>query len=105
MSKKVAVSPRPAPSAGAPWLLHGFDGAQIHKMTAAEIDRRVRRGMPGRYALGYRDARGAFRIQHVGYAPFDLHAQLKAFLGKSMYFKFRVGPLPARSAPSSLARG
>jgi hypothetical protein len=72
-------------------------------MTSGEIDRLVRRGIPGRFALGYRDARGAFRIQHVGYAPLDLHAELKARLGKSKYFKFRVGPLPARAASGTRA--
>jgi hypothetical protein len=82
-------------SSGAPGLLRGFDRAQSHTMTLEEIDHWVRRGVPGRFALGYRDARGAFRIQYVGYAPVDLNAELKGRLGKSKYFKFRVGPLPA----------
>ena len=80
---------------GAPWLLRGFDRTQTHLMTAAEIDHLVRRGVPGRFVLGYRDARGAFRIQYVGYAAADLNAELKSRIGKSKYFKFRVGPLPA----------
>ena len=63
---------------GAPGLLRGFDRAQAHVMTAEEIDHLVRRGISGRFALGYRDARGAFRIQYVGYAPYDLNAELKA---------------------------
>ncbi len=82
-------------SKGAPGLLRGFDRAQTHPFTLEEIDRLVRRGIPGRYALGYRDARGAFRIQHVGYAPWDLNAELKSRVGRSKYFKFRVGPFPA----------
>jgi len=73
-------------------------------MTAEEIDRLARRETAGRFAMGYRDARGAFRIQHVGYAPYDLHAELKSRLGKSEYFKFRVGPLAAGSPPSPRER-
>jgi len=77
------------------WLLRGFDRAQIHPLAAEVVDDLVRRGLPGRYVLGYRDVRGAFRIQHVGYAPSDLHAALKARIGTSKCFKFRLGHLMA----------
>ena len=93
----------PAGSAtGAPWLLRGFDRTQIHVLDAQEVDRLVGRGTSGRFALGYRDARGAFRVQYVGYAPHDLNAELKSRIGKSRYFRFRVGPLPGslKDSPS-----
>jgi len=93
----------PAGLRGAPWLLRGFDRTQIHVLSAEEVDRHVGRGTAGRFALGYRDARGAFRVQYVGYARLDLNAELKSRIGKSKYFRFRVGPLqePARdSAPA-----
>ncbi|HET6450725.1 MAG TPA: hypothetical protein VFI08_05405 [Spirochaetia bacterium] len=98
MLKKVAES-LPSVSAGAPWLLRGFDRAQTHPLVSAEIDRLVRVGVPGRFALGYRDARGAFRIQYVGYAPYDLRAELTARLGTGKCFKFRVGPLAPGAMP------
>ena len=82
---------------GAAWLLRGFDRAQTHPLTAEEIDRLIRRGISGRYALGYPDARGAFRVQYVGYVEHDLNAELKSRVGKSMYFRFRLGPLPDAS--------
>lgn len=94
--KEKSLAPENDPgnwTTGAPWLLRGFDRAQTHLLTAEEIDHLVRRGIAGRYALGYRDARGAFRVQYVGYSPWDLNAELKARVGKSKYFRFRVGPL------------
>ena len=84
---------------GAPWLLRGFDRTQVHALDEAEIDRFVSRGTAGRFALGYRDARGAFRVQYVGYAPIDLNAELKSRIGKSKYFRFRVGPIPTGYYP------
>jgi hypothetical protein len=92
---KQAAGDSAVASRGAPWLLRGFDRTQTHPLNAEEIDSLVKRGTPGRYALGYRDARGAFRVQYVGYTPHDLNGELKSRIGKSRYFKFRVGPLAA----------
>ena len=87
------------------WLLRDFDKAQPHPLTTEEIDRLVRRGSAGRYVLGYRDGRGAFRIQHVGFAARDLNAELSAWVGKARCFKFRVElPGPSMTIGSAGAR-
>lgn len=101
--KPTPPNPR-TPFIGVPSLLRGFDRSPAHELTAEQIDRLVKKGAAGRFAIGYRDARGAFRIQQVGYAPFDLNAELKARLGTSRHFKFHIESLPPGPAMESASR-
>ena len=68
-------------------LLKGFDHVRSHTLTEEEIDRAAVRGSSGRFVLGFRDARGAFRNQFAGFSG-DMNADLKRLVG--LYREFKV---------------
>jgi len=65
-----------------------LDKNPVYPLTMDEIDLHVVREGPGSFALGFRDARGAFRIQFVGRTEGDPNATLKMQVGKYRAFKF-----------------
>ena len=69
-------------------MYRDLDRKPAYPLTQDEIDRHVANEGPGRFTLGFRDARGAFRIQFVGRAERDPNAALKRHLGKYRAFKF-----------------
>ena len=69
-------------------MYRNLDKNPVYPLTVDEIDRHVVNEGPGRFALGFRDARGAFRIQFVGRAEGNPNATLKMLVGKYRAFKF-----------------
>ena len=65
-------------------------GKTAYRLASEEIDRLVADKSVGRYCLGYRDARGAFRVQFVGHSAEDLNAALQAYVGRYREFKFVI---------------
>src|SRR5271169_7019202 len=74
-------------------MYRNLDKNPAYPLTMDEIDRHVVNEGPGRFVLGFRDARGAFRIQFMGRTEGDPNATLKMLVGKYKAFKFARDPL------------
>ena len=61
-----------------------------YKLDKNAIDAKVSKTSPGNYALGKKDAKGAFLVGYVGRADSDVNARLKSWVGKTKrpLFKF-----------------
>ena len=77
-------------------MYQDLDREPAYPLTKDEIDRHVRNECPGRFVLGFRDARGAFRIQFVGRAEGDARATLRRHIGVYRAFKFASDSLERR---------
>ena len=89
--QRVSLDGRPSAKSAknASSLLSGFENVSSHPLTIEEIEKAVPINGPARYALGYRDARGAFRVQFVGQSIRDLKATLISQVGRYREFKLR----------------
>ncbi len=60
-----------------------------YNFVSEEVDRVLRKGSPGNYALGFIDSMdGRFVILAIGRSDQDLNAEIKTFLGRG-YKKFK----------------
>jgi len=69
-------------------MYRDLDREPSYALTKDEIDRHVKNDGPGRFVLGFCDARGAFRIQFVGRAERNPKATLRGLVGTYRAFKF-----------------
>jgi hypothetical protein len=65
-------------------------GPDLFRFEQVVIERLLKPGQPGNYALGFKDESGQFIPKYIGRSDYDLRAEMIAKLGvmRYPYFKF-----------------